>query len=120
MKPERLRARALAEWRGLPQGTAQVDRTVPVADAISKVMQALGLGDRLKAEAVLGAWKEVVGEFMAKGSFPRQLKAGVLYVSVLQPSLHFELEHVWKREIIDKLKKRFGAKVVRDVKFRIG
>jgi hypothetical protein len=39
---------------------------------------------------------------------------------VLQPSLHFELERVWKREIVDKLKKRFGARVVRDVKFRIG
>lgn len=120
MKPERLRARALAEWRGLPQTGAAPDRTVEVADAIGKLMQTLGLKDRLKAEAVLSAWKEVVGEFVAKNSAPRQLKDGVLYVSVLQPSLHFELERVWKRDIVEKLKKRFGARVVRDVKFRIG
>lgn len=120
MKPEKLRARVLAEWRGLPQTPLSVDRAVPVADAVDKLMKTLGLQDRLKAEAVIAAWKEVVGEFVAKHSAPRQLKEGVLYVSVLQPSLHFELERVWKRDIVDKLKKRFGPKIVRDVKFRIG
>ncbi len=120
MKPERLRARALAEWRGLPQTPLAVDRTVAVGDAVAKLMQTLGLQDRVKAEAVLAAWKEVVGEFVAKNSAPRQLKDGVLYVSVLQPSLHFELDRVWKKDIVEKLKKRFGARVVRDVKFRIG
>ncbi len=120
LKPEKLRARVLAEWRGLPQTPLAVDRAVPVADAIAKLMQTLGLKDRLKAEAVISAWQEVVGEFVAKNSAPRQLKDGVLYVSVLQPALHFELERVWKRDIVDKLKKRFGARVVRDVKFRIG
>jgi predicted nucleic acid-binding Zn ribbon protein len=120
MKPAKLRARVLAEWRGLPQKPLAEDRTVPVAEAVEKLMKSLGLQDRLKAEAVIAAWKDVVGEFVAKHSAPRQLKDGVLYVSVLQPSLHFELERVWKREIVEKLKKRFGARVVRDVKFRIG
>lgn len=120
MKPERLRARALAEWRGLPQTGPAPDRTVEVADAVEKLLKSMGLQDRVKAEAVLSAWREVVGEFVAKNSAPRQLKGGVLYVSVLQPSLHFELERVWKRDIVEKLKKRFGSRVVRDVKFRIG
>ncbi len=120
MKPPQLRARVLAEWRGLPQTPPEVDRVVPVAEGIGKVMQTLGLQDRLKAETVIAAWEDVVGEFVARNSAPRQLKDGVLHVSVLQPSLHFELERVWKREIVDKLKKRFGSRVVRDVKFRIG
>jgi predicted nucleic acid-binding Zn ribbon protein len=120
VNPDRLRARALAEWRGLPQTGSGPERTVAVGDVVGKLMRTLGLQDRLKAEAVIAAWKEIVGEFVAKNSSPRQLKDGVLYVSVLQPSLHFELERVWKREIIDKLKKRFGARAVRDVKFRIG
>ena len=83
-------------------------------------MKTLGLQDRLRAENVIAAWKDIVGEFVAKNSAPRQLKEGVLYVSVLQPSLHFELERVWKKDIVEKLKRRFGAKVVRDVRFRIG
>lgn len=120
MKPEKLRARALAEWRGLPQTPLAADRTVPVADAIGKLMQSLGLQERLRAEAVLGAWREIVGEFVSKHSTPRQLKDGVLTVSVLQPTMHFELERNWKREILAKLKQRFGARAVREIKFRIG
>lgn len=120
MKPEKLRARALAEWRGLPQTPLAQDRAVPVGDAVTKLMQSLGLQDRLRAEAVMGAWQEIVGEFVARHATPRQLKDGVLSVSVLQPTMCFELERNWKREILDKLKKRFGPRVVREIRFRIG
>ena len=120
MKPAKLRARVIAEWRGLPQTPLAVDRAVPVSDTIAKVMQVLGLKERLKAEEVIAAWKEVVGEFVARNSAPRQIQDGVLYVSGLHPPLHFELERVWKRDIVEKLKKRFGPRVVRDVRFRIG
>ena len=120
MTPQKLRNRALAEWRGLPQTPLAKDRAVPVADAVAKLMEGLGLKERLGAEAVLSAWQEIVGDFVARHSTPRQLKDGVLTVSVLQPTMHFELERNWKKEILAKLKIRFGARVVREVKFRIG
>ena len=120
MKPEQLRARVLAEWRGQPELYVRPDRTADIGDAVRKVMQALGLGDRLKADEVLGAWREIVGEFFAKHSAPQALKDGVLYVAVLQPTVHFELDRVWKRDIVAKLKKRFGARTVREIKFRLG
>ena len=53
-------------------------------------------------------------------SSPQRLKDGVLYVHVLQPTVHFELERMWKKEILDKLKKRFGGRVVREIRFRLG
>jgi hypothetical protein len=34
--------------------------------------------------------------------------------------LHYELEQISKSEILRKLKKRFGAKTIRDVRFRVG
>jgi len=37
----------------------------------------------------------------------------------LQPALHYELEQVSKMEILRKLKKRFGTKVIRDIRFRV-
>jgi predicted nucleic acid-binding Zn ribbon protein len=120
MKPAQLRARVLAEWRGLPQTPERADRAAQVADAVGKVMASLGLKDRLKADQVMSAWHEVVGEFVAKHSAPQQLKDGVLTVRVLQPTVHFELDRVWKPKILAKLKERFGRLVVRDVKFRIG
>lgn len=120
MKPAQLRARVLAEWRGLPQAPERADRAAQVADAVGKVMASLGLKDRLKADQVMNAWQEVVGDFVAKHSAPQQLKDGVLTVRVLQPTVHFELDRVWKPKILAKLKQRFGHRVVRDVKFRIG
>ena len=43
-----------------------------------------------------------------------------LYVRVLQPALHYELEQISKTEILRKLKQRFGSKTIRDVRFRVG
>jgi len=62
----------------------------------------------------------IVGQFIAVHSAPVALRDGVLYVRVLQPSLHYELERVSKTEILRKLKRRFGGKTIRVVCFRVG
>jgi predicted nucleic acid-binding Zn ribbon protein len=120
VRPAQLRARALAEWRGLPQTPLASDAGKPIAEPLAKVMKALGLGERLREEDVVRAWKEIVGDFFARHSSPQRLKDGVLYVHVLQPTVHFELDRTYKRDILEKLKRRFGGRVVRDVKFRHG
>ena len=51
---------------------------------------------------------------------PKVLREGVLYVRVLQPALHYELEQISKSEILRKLKQRFGGKTIRDIRFRVG
>jgi hypothetical protein len=43
----------------------------------------------------------------------------VLFVNVLQPTLRYELDRVWKKDILAKLQARFG-RMVREVKFQIG
>ena len=87
---------------------------------LAKVLAGLGLKDRLREDEVLKAWSETVGEFLAAQSSPQRLKDGVLFVRVLQPAVAFELDRFWKAQILDKLKKRFGARTVREIKFRIG
>ena len=120
LNSDRLRARVLAEWRGLPETPFPRDTARPIGDSLAKVMKGLGLSERLNEEDVFRAWKEIVGDFFALHSAPHRLKEGVLYVNVLQPTVHFELERVWKRDILAKLKTRFGARVVRDMRFRLG
>ena len=56
----------------------------------------------------------------AAHSSPVALREGVLYVRVLQPALHYELEQISKSEILRKLKQRFGGKTIRDIRFRVG
>src|SRR6266498_1461136 len=119
MKPS-LRAAVIAEWRGLPERRMRTDRWQSPAELVPKLMQRLGLRERLHETEVIDAWSKIVGDFIAAHSSPVVLREGILYVRVLQPALHYELEQVSKIDILRKLKRRFGAKVIRDVRFRVG
>lgn len=115
-----LRATVLAEWRGLPERTPRPDRWQAPGDLLPKLMQQLGLKERLQEDEVLAAWQSIVGEFIAAHSTPLSLRDGVLVVRVLQPALHYQFETISKAEIVRKLKLRFGRKMIRDLRFRIG
>jgi len=115
-----LRAAVIQEWRGLPERPASRDRWQPTSQLLPALMQKLGLKERLSESEVIDAWSSIVGEFIAAHSAPVALREGVLYVRVLQPSLHYELERIAKTEILRKLKRRFGGKTIRDVRFRLG
>jgi predicted nucleic acid-binding Zn ribbon protein len=115
-----LRANVIAEWRGLPEKRILQNRWAEPADVLPKLMQRLGLKERLHETEVLEAWSKIVGDFISAHSSPVALREGILYVRVLQPALHYELEQVSKIEILRKLKRRFGGKVIRDVRFRVG
>ena len=86
---------------------------------LPKLMQKLGLKERLRESEMIDAWSSIVGEFIAAQSAPVALRDGVLYVRVLQPSLYYELERIAKLEILRKLKQRFGSKTIRDIRFRV-
>jgi predicted nucleic acid-binding Zn ribbon protein len=100
--------------------TARPDRFRATAELVPTLMQRFGLKERLHESEVIDAWGKTVGEFIAAHSSPVALREGVLYVRVLQPALHYDLEQVSKIAILRKLKQRFGGKVIRDVRFRIG
>ena len=115
-----LRAAVIAEWRGLPEKKTRTERWQAPSDVLPKLMQRLGLRERLHETEVIDAWSKIVGEFIAAHSAPVALRNGILYVRVLQPALHYELEQISKSEILRKLKQRFGSKTIRDIRFRIG
>lgn len=115
-----IRQKALAEWRGYREPRPVAAGLQSLDGVLGPAMLGLGLGERVQESEVLAAWKEIVGEFIAGHSVPSKLRAGILYVSVLQPSIHFELERVWKTQVLEKLKARFGKRVIREVRFRVG
>ena len=115
-----LRAAIIAEWRGLPERKMRTDRWQSSADVMPKLMKRLGLRERLRETEVIDAWSKIVGDFIAAHSTPVALREGILYVRVIQPALHYELEQISKSEILRKLKQRFGGKTIRDVRFRVG
>lgn len=115
-----LRAAVIAEWRGLPAQKVRPDRWQAPGELLPKLMQQLGLNERLKETEVIEAWKQIVGDFIAAHSAPVSLRAGILFVRVLQPALHYQFEQISKAEILRKLKQRFGARIIREIRFRVG
>ena len=95
-------------------------RLTTVAEGLAPLLKSLGLDDRIREESILQSWKEIVGEFIAQHSQPCSLRGGVLLVQVLQPTMHYELDRVWKVKILQKLKEQYGAKAVSEIRFKIG
>ena len=115
-----LRAAVMSEWRGLPEKKMLTEPWLSSAELMPKLMQRLGLRERLRETEVIEAWSKIVGDFIAAHSTPVALREGILYVRVLQPALHYELDQISKTEILRKLKQRFGGKTIRDIRFRVG
>ena len=120
MRADRLRAIALREWRGLPQTPLHTDTSVPVGTTLTRVLKKLGLPDRLQEDQVLEAWTELVGPFISKHASPLKLAQGVLHVRVLQSTVHYELDRVWKPQILQKFRARFGQRTIREIRFKLG
>jgi predicted nucleic acid-binding Zn ribbon protein len=108
--------RLLQEWRGF-DNEVRPDRSALVSDLLGKLLPQLGLDTRIKEADITAAWKGIVGEFIAQHSQPERLVAGTLHIRVIQASVRYELDRTWKPEIIQKLRERFGQKVIRDIKF---
>ncbi len=111
-----LRKRILQEWRGLPSESIPETQVI-IAEILGKVVTKLGLHTRIKQEEIIETWNELVGDFLAAHSEPQQLSHGILSVRVLQPTIRYELDRVWKKELLQKLQARFGSKLIRDVRF---
>jgi len=114
-----LRARALAEWRGYSEKPRPAERTVSVGESLQRLLPKLGLKNRLAEEEISACWKEVVGDFLATHSKPVGLQSGVLLVQVLQPSVRYELDRVWKSTLLARLKERFSHVNIRSIRFRL-
>ncbi len=108
--------RLLQEWRGLP-GEPRPDRAKAVSDVLGKLLPKLGIEGRIREADILRVWSEIVGEFIAQHSQPDRLVAGTLHIRVIQSSVRYELDRVWKPEIVRKLRERFSERTIRDIKF---
>lgn len=116
----RIRAQVLQEWRGLPEKSFPKDSAKPVASLLPAILGKLGLNERIREEEILSCWQDIVGEFLAQHASPAGLRNGTLAIRVVQSTVQFELERVWKSRILEKLQARFGRNLIKEIRFRIG
>jgi len=84
--------------------------------AINKLIKDLGIENRVLENQVLNVWSTVVGKRIAEISSADKIENKVLIVRVLHSSWRNELLY-HKRNIIDKLNKKIGKRMVDDIKF---
>jgi predicted nucleic acid-binding Zn ribbon protein len=115
----RASAQALHDWRVLPEQPDPGRRQHHVGTVIHALFEKLGVADRFHYEEVAAGWRSIVGEFAAGHSHPLRLQHHVLTIAVGQSSILWTLDRS-KATILARLQEKFGADVIRDLKFRAG
>lgn len=111
--------RMIQEWRLLPGKKFEKD-VVTVASRVHRVFQGLGLEEEFTEQELTGAWREIVGDFLAQNARPGAMKRGILEIVVLQPSILYMLERELKGKVLKNLQERFGKERIKNVRFKIG
>lgn len=116
---QRRRHALIAAWRGMDSGPVLNNPLQSVADLVGPIVAQAGVGDRMKLEEVLGAWKEIVGDFLFQHSRPDSIQRGVLMVRVLQPTVHHALM-MERPRILKRLKEKLKNSGIKDVRLKHG
>jgi len=83
--------------------------------AIKTLIKDLGIETQVLENQVLNVWSIVVGKRISEISKAQKVENKILFVKVLNSSWRNELLY-HKSNIIDKLNKKIGKKVVDDIK----
>lgn len=86
---------------------------------LNATLRRLGLEKRIKECAILSFWDEAVGESIASHTRPIKVYDGRMTVLVESPSWTQELTFL-KNRIMERLNKRMGKEVIKDIYFKIG
>jgi len=83
---------------------------------LGPALRRLGIADRIREQTGLRAWREAVGEPIARRTETLGVRGGVLWVAVDGAAWMQELS-ARRPEIVARLAERVGAGVIRDVRF---
>ena len=84
--------------------------------AINNLLKAAGLEAGVSQNKALLVWDDVVGVKVSENTTPEKVEAGTLYVKASNPTWRQELMFK-KEEILKKLNKKLGEKIIKEIKF---
>ena len=116
----RIRARVLSEWRGVraERNTSQFEHQL--TDLLPGIVRSIGIKDKIDEETITAEWRALVGQFLGTNSRPVRLNNRVLTIAVLDSSLYYVLSQQMKKDLLGKVRERFGTRMVRDLHFTVG
>ena len=113
------KARVIAEFRRYWEPLDLGANAHQMPDLVKSTLQELKLEERFDEQQVFQAWNELVPPFVAQNARPDSMRHKILYIQVLHPTIHYELQRM-TGQILAKMQSRFGENNIREVKFRIG
>ena len=93
-----------------------VRRAEKIQDILERMLQQLGLAERMKEADVVRRFSEVVGGDIATRAEAVSIRDGKLVVKVASPVWRQELNYS-KQEIIDALNRALSDNIVTDIHF---
>ena len=90
-----------------------------VGSLISEMLRGMKIETQVKEQTCVLVWDEVVGEQVASAAQPEFIRDGTLYVAAKSSVWANELTF-YKQGIIEKLNRRAGGNVVKEIVFKSG
>lgn len=86
-----------------------------LAQALGQLLKDLGIENEVLLNQAVHLWPEIVGKRIAKISHAEKIDGNILFVKVQNDSWRNELVFL-KKDIIERLNKRIGKKLVEDIR----
>jgi predicted nucleic acid-binding Zn ribbon protein len=88
----------------------------PLNQLIHQFLRAVGIEVKFEEHLAIVYWDQVVGQEISERTEPFKMSEGVLSVRVKDPVWRNEL-HFFKADIQEKLNKKIGKRIIKDIKF---
>jgi len=95
------------------------DKPRPIEDLIEAILNRYNLNTLAKEQRVFKVWREALGEALASHARPTAIHGGRLVALVKDSAWLQELQFI-KGDIIKKLNRALGGRVIKDIRFKVG
>lgn len=96
-----------------------MSQTLEIGQILERLFRKLGYDKKVREQQAMFLWDEIVGEHVARNSQPTQIDNGRMSV-VVSDSVWLTELNLLRMQYIAKINEQLGAKVVREIDFKIG
>jgi predicted nucleic acid-binding Zn ribbon protein len=89
---------------------------VPIREILGDVLKGTGLEKAIRQIEVMGRWKDIMGETLAKNAVPVDIRDGILFLRAPSAAWRTQL-HAMKGEIIKKINASAKKRIIHTVHF---
>jgi hypothetical protein len=91
----------------------------PIRSILESTLKGLEIDIQLKTHSIWSAWKEIVGESVARNAQPRSIRNRILFIDVSHQTWIQQLQFL-KPVLLEKVNTFMGEPHIHDIRFKLG